>query len=252
MTGQVLYEMDEEIVPPFSSLPVTRFGKRGNDLLAQPVRPLDRDELRVQLERMSHGGQAGGQTGEQARAVAVPTGFAKLDAALPDGGWPVGAITELMPEAQGIGELSLLMPALAQLSRAGRYLAWIAPPCLPYPPALVQHGLALDRLLLVQAHDARSVLWAAEQVLRCPAIGAVLAWPAALDDRRVRRLQLAAEAGGSCGLLYRPPAAAQQPSPAALRLRLRALDGGLHIDIHKARGRHAHALVVHPAAALCA
>jgi hypothetical protein len=248
MTGQVLYETDEEIVPPFSSLPVTRFGKRGNDLLVQPVRPLTRDELRARLERMERGGQAD----EQARPMAVPTGFAKLDAALPGGGWPVGAITELMPEAQGIGELSLLMPALAQLSRAGRYLAWIAPPCLPYPPALMQHGLALERLLLVQARDVRSVLWAAEQVLRCPAIGAVLAWPAALDDRRVRRLQLAAEAGGSCGLLYRPLAEAQQPSPAALRLRLRALDGGLHIDIHKARGRHAHALVVHPAAALCA
>lgn len=202
---------------------------------------------------MERGGRADGQANDPARAIAVPTGFAELDAALPGGGWPIGAITELMPEAQGIGELSLLMPALAHLSRAGRYLAWIAPPCLPYPPALVQHGLALERVLLVQAHDARSVLWAAEQVLRCAAIGAVLAWPEALlDDRRVRRLQLAAEAGGSCGWLYRPPAAAQQSSPAALRLKLRSIEGGLHVDIHKARGRRAHALVVHPAAALCA
>ena len=248
MTAQTLYELGEEDAPHFSSLPVTRFGKMGSTLPAPSAQRLNREELRARLERVGRSAQAD----ESARPVAVPTGFEKLDAALPDGGWPVGAITELMPEAQGIGELSLLMPALAQLSRAGRYLAWIAPPCLPYPPALVQHGLALDRLLIVQTHDARSVLWAAEQVLRCPAIGAVLAWPAALDDRRVRRLQLAAEAGGSCGLLYRPLAAAQQPSPAALRLRLRALDGGLHIDIQKARGRRAHALVVHPAAALCA
>jgi hypothetical protein len=214
---------------------------------------LSHDELRARLELMERGGYAGAHADEQARPVAVPTGFAELDAALPGGGWPVGAITELMPEAQGIGELSLLMPALAHLSRAGRYLAWIAPPCLPYPPALVQHGLALERVLVVQTHDARSVLWAAEQVLRCAAIGAVLAWPEALlDDRRVRRLQLAAEAGGSCGWLYRPTAAAQQPSPAALRLKLRSIEGGLHVDIHKARGRRAHALVVHPAAALCA
>jgi hypothetical protein len=249
MTLQKLHILDEEAVAPFSSLPVTRFGKRGNDLSVQPAQPLSRDELRARLERMSRGGQAG----DQARPVAVPTGFAALDAALPGGGWPVGAITELMPEAQGIGELSLLMPALAQLSRSGRYLAWIAPPCLPYPPALAQHGLALERLLLVQARDARSVLWAAEQVLRCPAIGAVLAWPEALlDDRRVRRLQLAAEAGGSCGWLYRPPTAAREHSPAALRLKLKSIEGGLHVDIHKARGRRAHALVVHPAAALCA
>jgi len=210
--------------------------------------PSVRDALRLQLERICRGAQAD----DQARPAALPTGFAHLDAALAGGGWPMGAIIELMPEAQGIGELSLLLPALARLSRAGRYLAWISPPCLPYPPALEQHGLVLERLLLVEARDAQTALWATEQALRCPAIGAVIAWPAALDDRRVRRLQLAAEAGGSCGLLYRPAAAAQQPSPAALRLRLKSLDDGLHIDILKARGGHTHALVVHPAAALCA
>ena len=93
----------------------------------------------------------------------------------------------------------------------------------------------LDRLVLVQAHDAQAVLWAAEQALRCPAIGAVLAWPVALDDRRVRRLQLAAETGGSCGLLYRPPTAALPSSPAALRLRLKALSPGLHVVSQEAR-----------------
>jgi hypothetical protein len=209
---------------------------------------LHREELRARLEHMSRSAHAD----QQARPIAQPTGFADFDALLPGGGWPVGAITELMPETQGIGELSLLLPALAQLSRAGRYLVWIEPPCLPYPPALAQHGLVLNRLLLVQAHEAATVLWAAEQALRCPAIGAVLAWPAALDDRRVRRLQLAAETGGSCGLLYRPPSAALQPSPAALRLRLRPRGAGLHVEIQKARGGRAHALVVHPAAAVCA
>jgi protein ImuA len=204
------------------------------------------DELRRRIERISRKGQ------DEDKPAALPTGFAEFDALLPGGGWPVGAITELMPEAQGIGELSLLLPALARLCRAGRYLAWIAPPCLPYPPALEWRGLALDRLLLVRAQDAQAALWAAEQALRCPAIGAVLAWPAALDDRRVRRLQLAAEAGGSCGLLYRPPSAVRQPSPAALRLRLKAQDAGLHIEIHKARGGRTHALVVHPAVAACA
>ena len=239
MTNQVLHVLDEEGVP---------LGKTGNALPIEPVRHLSRDELRVRLERMSRSSE----NEDCSRPIALSTGFAELDAVLPGGGWPVGAITELMPEAQGIGELSLLLPALARLSQAGRYLVWIAPPCLPYPLALERQGLALDRLLLVQAQDAQAVLWAAEQALRCPAIGAVLAWPASLDDRRVRRLQLAAETGGSCGLLYRPPAAAQQPSPAALRLRLEALDAGLRIEIQKVRGGRTHALVVHPAAAVCA
>jgi hypothetical protein len=186
------------------------------------------------------------------RSSALPSGFAELDAALPGGGWPSGAITELMPDAQGIGELSLVLPALARVTRAGRYLAWIAPPSLPCPAALAQAGIALERLLLVRTTDTASGLWAAEQLLRCAHIGAVLAWPVVLDDRQVRRLQLAAEAGGGCGMLYRPAAAASTPSPAALRLRLHAADDGIGIHIQKSRGGHARALVVHTASAAAA
>jgi hypothetical protein len=206
------------------------------------------DELRARMEHMGRSAHPD----EQGRPAAQSTGFAHFDALLPGGGWPVGAVTELMPESQGIGELSLLLPALAQLSQAGRHLVWISPPYLPYPPALMQHGLVLNRLVLIEAHDARAVLWAAEQALRCPAVGAVLAWPTELNERGVRRLQLAAETGGSCGLLYRSPSAALQPSPAALRLRLKALSTGLQVEIQKARGGRPHALVVHPAAAVCA
>jgi hypothetical protein len=156
-----------------------------------------------------------------------------------------------MPDAQGIGELSLVLPALARVTHANRYLAWIAPPWLPCPAALAQAGIVLERLLLVRA-DTPSSLWAAEQLLRCPHIGAVLAWPVVLDDRQVRRLQLAAEAGGGCGMLYRPAAAASTPSPAALRLRLHAADAGIGIHIQKSRGGHARALVVHTASAAAA
>jgi len=193
-----------------------------------------------------------GQIDADDRAKVLPTGFQKLDAVLPGGGWPVGAITELMSDTDGIGELSLVMPALARLTQAGRVVALLAPPYLPYAPAWAQQGVALERLLLVQANDIAATLWASEQLLRCAGIGAVLAWPATLDDRRLRRLQLAAETGSSCGLLYRPPGAAQTHSPAALRLRLQLTAAGLRIDILKARGGHAHALVVHPSAAAAA
>jgi hypothetical protein len=77
-------------------------------------------------------------------------------------------------------------------------------------------------MLLIRTHSWQQSLWATEQALRCPAIGAVLSWPTAIIDKNVRRLQLAAEAGGSLGFLYRPPAAALESSPAALRLRLHA------------------------------
>ena len=192
-----------------------------------------------------------GRVDELPRPAAVSTGHPSLDAALPGGGWPLGAITELLCDVCGIGEFSLLLPALVTLARGGRHLACIAPPHLPYAPALRQAGVPLERLLLIQPEggDApRLSLWAAEQLLRCPAVGAVLLWPGAIDERRVRRLQLAAETGGGCGLLYRPTRAAQQPSPAALRLQLQAASDGLRIQIRKSRGGQAHAVVVPPAA----
>jgi hypothetical protein len=168
-----------------------------------------------------------------------PSGYPELDAHLPGGGWPIGSIAELMPELAGIGELRLVTPALVALARAGRYIACIAPPLLPYAPALAGAGLPLERVLIIRTHDLKESLWAAEQALRCPLFGAVLGWPASITDRNVRRLQLAAEAGGSLGILYRPPEAARELSPAALRLRLSPLVDGLLVEVQKARGGRA-------------
>jgi hypothetical protein len=187
-----------------------------------------------QLSRLCHDGEW-----RRGRNAAAPSGFAELDASLPGGGWPVGAVSELMPDTMGIGELSLLMPALCRLSRVERYIAWIAPPYLPYAPALAQAGLRLERVLIVHARNAQESLWAAEQALRCPAFGAVLCWPLGIADKNVRRLQLAAEAGGSLGILYRPAEAAREHSPAALRLRLSPASAGLLVEIHKCRGGRA-------------
>jgi cell division inhibitor SulA/protein ImuA len=196
---------------------------------------MNRAEQLEQLARLCREGNGAGV----APKPTAPSGFPELDASLPGGGWPIGAIAELMSDAQGIGELSLLLPALSRLARAGRYIAWIAPPYLPYAPALAQHGLPLERVLLIQSRSLAQSLWAAEQALRCPAIGAVLGWPACIVDRNVRRLQLAAETGGSLGILYRPPAAALEASPAALRLRLHPAPDGIAVEIQKSRGGRA-------------
>src|SRR3989440_5853991 len=73
-------------------------------------------------------------------APTLPCGFPGLDAELPGGGWPAGALTEILLAHEGIGELRLLGPALAGLSRRGLRLVWIAPPHLPYAPALAAAG----------------------------------------------------------------------------------------------------------------
>jgi hypothetical protein len=166
-----------------------------------------------------------------------PTGSPLLDAALPGGGWQSGTIVELMPVQTGIGELRLLMPALAHLTSNERHIALIAPPYVPYAPALAQQGVRLERTWIIQAQRAEDILWTFEQTLRCRSFGAVLAWPTAVRDKDIRRVQLAAEAGRSIGFLYRKPAAERESSPAALRLRLQTdANGQLAIDIIKCRG----------------
>ena len=177
--------------------------------------------------------------GDLAR-MAVPgvaSGFAALDAELPGGGWPVGGLTELMPAHEGIGELRLLGGALARLSATGRHLAWIAPPHRPYAPALAAAGIHLAQLVVVRTKTAQETLWATEQALRSNACGAVLAWPAAgVDYPALRRLQIAAEGSRALAFLFRLPRAAQNTSPAVLRLLLDTDRGGLAVTIAKRRG----------------
>jgi len=150
------------------------------------------------------------------------TGFAELDRHLPGGGWPSGALTEVLLPAQGIGELRLLMPALAQLSQQGRWLAWISPPYIPYAPALQAWGIDLSRVLLIHPRAAQDSLWAMEQALRAGTCGAVLAWPSKHDPRQQRRLQLAAETGQCWGVMFHGAHVANDHSYAALRLQLNA------------------------------
>lgn len=235
----------------------------------------------------------------------LPSGFAELDALLPGGGWPQGTLMEILIPRAGVGELRLLLPALARLSQGDRWVVFVAPPYIPYAPALAAASLDLSRVLLVHPRGERGAhadtLWAVEQALRAGSVSAVLAWPfhanrltgspsspmrngsrqsppsreRERDGMRaagegwggdatfnvLRRLQLAAEAGASWGVLFQPEQAATAGSPAALRLRLEPAAAGLHVHVIKRRGGWPagpvtlgldDAVAVHPPARSCA
>jgi hypothetical protein len=165
-----------------------------------------------------------------------PTGNTELDARLPGGGWPEGALSEILIEHDGIGECSLLLPALAALTQARKRVVFVAPPYIPYAPALAAAGIDLAQIVHIDA-NAADTHWTAEQCLRAGCCGAVLNWLPDADYRQLRRLQLAAETGASLAFVFRPLRAAQQTSPAALRLQVTASESGPRIDILKCRGR---------------
>jgi len=208
--------------------------------------------------------------------ASIPTGFTALDAALPGAGWSIGGVTELLVEQQGIGELSLLLPALSRVAQcagnsAGKcadkdksktqsltdnqqWAAMINPPHIPYAPAFSNAGIALDRLLIIDSGDDMNTLWATEQVLRSGLFGAVIAWVTKSSAQRQRRLQLAAEAGGSWAAVYRPLQARNEHSPVSTRICITrqtsqtrpAIQSKLTLDIIKVRAGNPQQLTIEP------
>jgi hypothetical protein len=174
-------------------------------------------------------------------APAMPTGFQALDAELPGGGWPRGALTEILGSQEGIGELALLLPSLAALTWAGKRVVWLAPPHLPYAPALAAAGINLAQLAVVRAPGRRDALWAAEQALRSGSCHALLGWLRRSSYDDLRRLALAAEGSGTFVALFRPREAATESSPACLRLALEPDGDALSLHILKRRGMPATA-----------
>lgn len=174
-----------------------------------------------------------GQAGPALSAQCSPTGHATLDAALPGGGWPVAALSEILITAIGAGELQLLWPTLARLTAAGERVVLIDPPHLPYPQAWSAAGVDMRQLSIVRA-QGRDALWATEQCLRSGSCGAVLCWPHKADDRALRRLQVAAETGQTMAFAYRSQAEAVNASPAALRLAVDARPA--QVRVLKCRG----------------
>jgi protein ImuA len=168
----------------------------------------------------------------------VGTGHAVLDAQLPGGGWPVGAMTELLQASAPAHAWQLLLPALAwAVAHKTGPVALIGAPYEPFAPALAAAGLPSEALLWIRSEAPPARLWACEQALRCAEVSAVLAWLPQARVGELRRLQLAAAQHEALLFVFRPESVALSASPARLRLQL-ADAGAQHMDIRilKRRG----------------
>ena len=174
-----------------------------------------------------------GQYPHAAGGAFIATGYPELDRLLPGSGWPVGSLVELRMSAWGSGEVRLLLPLLRRTGSRGQQVAWLAPPHMPYPPALLREGLDISRMLCIRPRDRRDVLWSMEKLLRCDEVGVVLAWQG-VNFAQARRLKLAASEGNSIGFLFRHEKSCQMDAlPIPLRLRLSPLQSGVCIDLLK-------------------
>ena len=173
----------------------------------------------------------------------VGTGYAGLDQVLPGGGWPQGALIELLQAQAGLHEWGLLVPALAavQALLPGQLMVLVGAPYRPFGPALGARQLNMQRLLCVHAQkgNAPALLWATREALQCADVAAVLAWLPDARSAHLRRLQIAAHAHNKLLFVLRPPLAQHESSPAPLRLLLEGTfnaAGNLAVTVLKRRG----------------
>ncbi len=258
MSFAIALKQEEEILsPPVSARAAIEAVSGGNS--AKQVFDLTALSLNRTIWR-------GDQLG-QAALPGLPTGWPALDAQLPGGGWPLGALTELLPVRAGIGEIRCLLPAWRAVQALGEPVFWVQHdasgklaqramfagprsvsglsgllPLLPlqalqpYTPALQAAGLDLKRLVFIHTRTEADALWAAEQILKSGAGGALVAWLNHPHEKSLRRLQVAAEGQRIVAMLIRPAVAERSSSPAPLRLSLGPQAGQLAVRIVKRRG----------------
>lgn len=176
----------------------------------------------------------------------LTSGHAALDAELPGGGWPVGALTEVLLDAPDAHVWHLLLPVLARAVRMRKGpVVLIGAPHEPFGPALAAGGLPSESLMWVggglpatgrAATTSQAHMWACEQALRCADVSAVMAWLPLARVGELRRLQLAAAQHESLLFVFRPESAALSASPARLRIRLASAEGG-QMDLHLLKRR---------------
>jgi protein ImuA len=162
------------------------------------------DALRARIRALELGIPGSGGGG---KIETVPLALPEIDAALPWGGLPRGALHEIVGVESGVANSGAAEGFAAAL--LARFIEGRGPAlwCLArgdlFGPGLGAFGLAPDRLIVARARHAGDVPWAMEEALRSGLPGAVLGEPRRLGLAAGRRLQLAARAGGVACLVLR-------------------------------------------------
>jgi hypothetical protein len=183
---------------------------RNGQSIPQPGSPQPLiDTLRQQIRKLETAGRAGD-------GRVIPTGCPDLDRQLPDGGLATGTLTEWLTPDRGCGAELLSLVAAREACADGGALVVLDPEQRFHPPAAAAWGISLQNLVVLRVPagspaSTESLLWAADQALRCPAVAAVWGHLGDIGERWLRRFRLSAEQSGAMGLFVRPLRLKGQP-----------------------------------------
>lgn len=131
----------------------------------------------------------------------LPLGVAAIDAHLPWGGLPLGALHEIAGSGADTAAATLFAASL--LARLSGPVLWCHGGNDLFPPGLAGAGLSPDRVIHVVAGEEKAALLAMEEGLRQRGLAGVVGEIFHLPMVASRRLALAAETSGALALALR-------------------------------------------------
>ena len=142
--------------------------------------------------------------GTKKKEKKIPSGFLNLDEAI--GGWPSSNVIELIHKEEGIGEISILTPLMARLSKTtNSWIVLVNPPYIPYAPSITARDINLSKILVIQSNHHCEMLWAMEQALSAQDCSIVIGWPKQINERTIRKFKAAARQGETIGFYIIDP-----------------------------------------------
>lgn len=169
-------------------------------------------------------------------ARVLDSGFADLNLRLVGGGWPEAALIEICQAVHAHAEWHLLLPALQQTQRG--LVVLLNPPTKPFAQALLQMGIDLERLVIVETQTKTEFIASFIELARSHACDAVLAWQPmqSLSYTELRKCALAVGEAIGIYVLFRPESVRDQSSPASLRLSVAMGATHLSLTLFKQKG----------------
>ncbi len=139
-----------------------------------------------------------------AGAVSV-VGLGPVEAAFPNGVFPVGAIHEFITSgsAQAAACAGFMAGLISGLAKKGGACLWVSVSGKLFPPSLTAFDIEPDRVIFIDVEREKDVLWAMEEALKCEGLAAVIAEVRGISFAQSRRLQLAVESSKVTGFLLR-------------------------------------------------
>ena len=157
---------------------------------------LKKDEIRALRARIHHL-----ERPKERSAGVLGLGIETLDEALPNGGLEKAAVHEVTGSSAG-GFAAMLAGKFCKTGKPVLWCVEAASKAALYGPGLAAFGVSPDQLIVVHCRTVAEMLWAMEEGLREEVVGLVIGESVKpLSLTISRRLQLAAETGGTMGLI---------------------------------------------------